>query len=227
MGRPARRGLIDRVSIRPVAWIDVSVPVRTGMIVYDGDPEVRIEAATAIAGGDLANVSRMELGSHTGTHVDAPRHFIDGAAGADKLPPDALLGPAIVADARGLPGDIDAAALASLGLPDGTERVLFRTHDGELWDRRMFTRDFAGVAADAAQELVAMGVSLVGIDYLSIAPSADPAPTHRALLEAGVVIVEGLDLRAAAPGRYELVCLPLRLEGGDGAPARALVRPLG
>lgn len=197
------------------------------MIIYDGDPEVRIEAVTAIAGGDLANVSRMELGSHTGTHVDAPRHFIDGAAGADKLPPDALLGPAIVADARGLPGDIDAAALASLGLPDGTERVLFRTHDGELWDRRRFTRDFAGVAADAAQELVAMGVSLVGIDYLSIAPSADPAPTHRALLEAGVVIVEGLDLRAAAPGRYELVCLPLRLEGGDGAPARALVRPLG
>jgi arylformamidase len=210
-----------------VAWIDVSVPVRAGMIVYGGDPEVRIEPATAIAGGDLANVSRMELGSHTGTHVDAPRHFIDGAAGADELPPDALVGPAVVADARGIPGDIDAAALASLGLPRGTERVLLRTHDGELWDRGRFTRDFAGVAADAAEELVAMGVRLVGIDYLSIAPSDDPAPTHRTLLEAGVVILEGLDLRAAPAGRYELVCLPLRLEGGDGAPARALVRPLG
>src|SRR5262245_10582041 len=149
------------------------------MIVYDGDPEVRILPATAIARGDPANVSRMELGSHTGTHLDAPRHFLDGAAGADALPLDALVGPALVADARALPGDLDAAALAALGLPEGTERVLFRTHDGELWDRGTFTRDFAGVAADAAEELVARGVRLVGIDYLSIAPSADPAPTHR------------------------------------------------
>ena len=210
-----------------MAWIDVSVPVRTGMIVYDGDPEVRIERVTDIGRGDLANVSRVELGSHTGTHVDAPRHFIDGAPGADELPPGALVGPALVADARALPGDIDAAALAAMALPPGTERVLFRTHDGELWDRGAFTRDFAGVAADAARELVAAGLRLVGIDYLSIAPSADPAPTHRVLLEAGVVIVEGLDLRAAAPGAYELICLPLRLEGADGTPARALLRPLG
>jgi arylformamidase len=210
-----------------MAWIDVSVPVRTGMVVYDGDPEVRVEGVTAIARGDLANVSRMELGTHTGTHVDAPRHFIDGAAGVDRLPLDALVGPAVVADASGAPGDIDAAALAALGVPAGTERLLLRTRNGPLWDRGTFTRDFAGVAADAARALVAMGVRLLGIDYLSIAPSGDPAPTHRALLEAGVVVVEGLDLREAPPGRYELVCLPLRLEGADGAPARALLRPSG
>jgi arylformamidase len=209
-----------------VGWIDVSVPVSAGMIVYDGDPEVGVERVTDIARGDLATVSRVELGSHTGTHVDAPRHFLRAGAGADELPLDALTGPAVVADARGLPGDIDAVALTAMALPEGAERVLFRTHDGDLWERGSFTRDFAGVAADAARELVAMGVRLVGIDYLSIAPSADPAPTHRALLEAGVVIVEGLDLRDAAPGPYELVCLPLRLEGGDGAPARALLRPL-
>lgn len=227
MGRPASRELIDPVSLRPVPWIDVSLPVRDGMIVYDGDPEVRIERVTDIARGDLANVSRIELGSHTGTHVDAPRHFIDGAAGADELPPGALVGPALVADARALPGDIDAAALATLELPARTERVLLRTRNGDLWDRAAFSHDFVGLAEDAARDLVAMGVRLVGIDYLSIAPSTDPAPTHRVLLEAGVVVVEGLDLRAAPPGPYELICLPLRLEGADGAPARALLRPLG
>ena len=205
----------------------MSVPVRTGMVVYDGDPEVRIERVMEIARGDLANLSRMELGTHTGTHVDAPLHFVDGGAGADRLPLDALVGPAVVADARGAPGDIDAAALAALGVPPGTERLLLRTRNGDLWDRGAFTRDYAGVADDAARELVAMGVRLLGIDYLSIAPSADPAPTHRRLLEAGVVVVEGLDLRAAPAGRYELVCLPLRIEGADGAPARALLRPLG
>jgi arylformamidase len=208
-----------------VAWIDVSVPVRTGMIVYDGDPQVRVERVTEIARGDLANLSRMELGTHTGTHVDAPLHFADGGAGADRLPLDALIGPAVVADALGAQGDIDAAALAALGLPAGTERLLLRTRNGDLWEERAFTRDYVGVADDAARELVAMGVRLLGIDYLSIAPSADPAPTHRVLLEAGVVIVEGLDLRKAPPGRYDLVCLPLRLEGADGAPARALLRP--
>ena len=205
----------------------MSVPVRTGMVVYDGDPQVRIERVMEIARGDLANLSRMELGTHTGTHVDAPLHFVDGGAGADRLPLDALVGPAVVADARGAPGDIDAAALAALGVPPGTERLLLRTRNGDLWDRGAFTRDFAGVADDAARELVAMGVRLLGIDYLSIAPSADPAPTHRTLLEAGVVVVEGLDLRAAPGGAYELVCLPLRIEGADGAPARALLRPLG
>ena len=210
-----------------MAWLDVSVPVRTGMVVYDGDPEVRIERVMEIARGDLANLSRMELGTHTGTHVDAPLHFVDGGAGADRLPLDALVGPAIVADARGAPGDIDAAALAALGVPPGTERLLLRTRNGDLWDRGAFTRDFAGLADDAARELVAMGVRLLGIDYLSIAPSGDPAPTHRTLLEAGVVVVEGLDLRAAPGGAYELVCLPLRIEGADGAPARALLRPLG
>jgi arylformamidase len=194
------------------------------MIVFDGDPEVRIERVTEIARGDLANVSRMELGSHTGTHVDAPLHFIDGAAGADLLPLDALVGPAVVADARGAPGDIDAAALAAMELP-ATERLLLRTRNGDLWARDAFTPDYVGVAEDAARELVAMGVRLVGIDYLSIAPSGDPAPAHRALLEAGVVVVEGLDLREVAPGRYDLICLPLRLEGADGAPARALLRP--
>jgi arylformamidase len=197
------------------------------MVVYDGDPEVRIERVREIARGDLANISRMRLGTHTGTHVDAPLHFIDDGPGVDRLPLDALIGPALVADARAAPGDIDAAALAALGVPAGTERLLLRTRNEGLWDRTAFTRDFVGVAEDAARALAGAGVRLLGIDYLSIAPSADPAPTHRALLEAGVVIVEGLDLRAVPPGPCELVCLPLRIEGADGAPARVLLRPTG
>ncbi len=203
----------------------MSVPVRTGMIVYDGDPPVRIERVMEIARGDLANVSGMEMGAHTGTHVNAPLHFVEGGAGADRLPLDALIGPAVVVDAWAATSDIDAAALAALKIPPGTERLLLRTRNGDLWARDEFTRDYVGVADDAARELVAMGVRLLGIDYLSIAPSADPAPTHRTLLEAGVVVVEGLDLRGAPPGRYDLVCLPLRLEGADGSPARALLRP--
>jgi arylformamidase len=194
------------------------------MVVYDGDPPVAIERVKDIGRGDLANLSRMELGSHTGTHVDAPLHFIDGAAGADLLPLGALIGPAAVVDASGAPGDIDAAALAALEVP-ATERLLLRTRNEELRERDAFSSDFVGVAEDAARELVAMGVRLLGIDYLSIAPFGDPAPTHRALLEAGVVVVESLDLRAAPPGRYDLICLPLRIEGGDGAPARVLLRP--
>jgi Putative cyclase len=113
-----------------VAWIDVSVPLRTGMVTFEGDPDVRIEPATRIAAGDLANVSRMELGTHSGTHMDAPRHFIDGAPGIDRIPLDALVGPALVADARGVPGDIDADALATLGVPAGTEPPGLRARPG-------------------------------------------------------------------------------------------------
>jgi arylformamidase len=208
-----------------MSWIDVSVPVASGMVVYEGDPQVRIERVSAIADGDLADVSRVELGSHTGTHVDAPAHFLRGAPGADALPLDALIGPAVVVEAAGVEGDIDAAALGVLDLPADTERVLFRTRNARLWERGAFSPDYVGVAEDAARELVARGVRLVGIDYLSIAPSGDPAPTHLTLLGAGVVVLEGLDLRAAEPGRYTLVCLPLRLAGADGAPARALLGP--
>jgi arylformamidase len=207
-----------------MGWIDVSVPLRDGMVVYEGDPPARIERVAEIARGDMANITHLDLGAHTGTHVDAPAHFLPGGAGADRLPLDVLIGPAVVADLTARAGDIDAAALGAVDLPDGTERLLLKTRNSALWARDAFVPEFAGLTDAAARELVARGVRLVGIDYLSIAPSGDPAPTHRTLLGAGVVIVEGLDLRAVAPGRYELVCLPLRIAGADGAPARALLR---
>jgi arylformamidase len=202
---------------------DVSVPIRSGMPLYEGDPDVRLARVQSIAHGAVCNVSELALGVHTGTHIDAPVHFIEGGAGVGATPLDALIGDCVVVDATTIEGDIDAGALERLAIPRGTERVLFKTRNSALWSRAQFSREFAGLAPDAARALAGCGVRLVAIDYLSIAPPADPAPTHIELLQAGVVILEGLDLRDVAPGAYRLVCLPLRLDGADGAPARAVL----
>lgn len=204
-------------------FIDISVPLRPGMVVYEGDPAVRRELVQSIGGGAICNVSRLDCGVHTGTHIDAPAHFIDGAPGVEATPLDALIGEAYVVDATAIAGDIDAATLDTLAIPPGATRLLFKTPNSRLWARPAFSPDFYGLREDAARALAGRGVRLVGIDYLSIAPKADPAPTHLALLSARVVIVEGLDLRAVTPGAYRLLCLPLLLEGSDGAPARALL----
>ena len=207
-----------------MTWIDVSVPIRPGMVVYEGDPPVCFERTASLANGDLANVSRLDFGVHSGTHIDAPVHFIEGRPGIEGVPLDALIGPAVVVDATALGADIDAWALESLDIPRGAERILFKTANSRLWELDHFSPDFIGLTEDAAQLLVADGVRLVGIDYLSIAPKADPAPTHRALLEAGCVILEGLDLRLVEPGSYDLIALPLLIPGSDGGPTRALLR---
>src|SRR5919204_984962 len=186
--------------------IDVSVPVRPGMATYPGDPEVRLERVSSIAEGEIANISRLDFGVHTGTHVDAPVHFVDGAAGAEALPLDALVGPCIVVD-----------GLEPAAVPAGSERVLFKTPNGRLWERDDFADDFVKLDGEGAQALVAGGVRLVGIDYLSIGDEE----AHQVLLEAGIVAVEGLDLRRVEPGKYLLVCAPLKLVGSDGAGSRA------
>ena len=195
------------------------------MPVFPGDPPVRIELAQAIAEGAACNVTRLDMGAHTGTHIDAPVHFIEGAAGAEALPLEALIGPAWVVDATDLRSEIDERALAGLAIPGDATRVLFKTPNSSLWDREGYSDDFIGLTDGAARALVARGIVLVGADYLSIAPHGKAAPTHHAFLKAGVVIVEGLDLRDVEPGPYDLVCLPLRVVGCDGAPARALLHP--
>lgn len=202
---------------------DISVPVHPGMVVYAGDPDVYLERVKTIAGGSSANVSKLDLGVHTGTHIDAPVHFIEGAGATETVPLDALVGPAVVVDATMLADHIDAAALSQLAIPAGTERVIFKTQNSRLWDLAGFSADFIGLLGDASEALVSRGVRLVGIDYLSIGPKGNGVPTHTALLRAGVVILEGLDLRAVTPGAYMLAALPLRLVGSDGAPARAVL----
>lgn len=201
---------------------DVTLPIYAGMPVYAGDPEVRVEPHLCIAAGDPVNVVRLSLGSHTGTHVDAPRHFRDGAAGVDALAPEALIGPARVHAVAPTP-HVDADQLAAPELA-GVERLLLKSRNSDRWRAGRFFSDFAALTPEAARHLVALGVRLVGVDGLSVDPfGAADAPAHRILLEAGVVILEGLDLSLVPPGPYQLLCLPLKIRGGDGAPARVLL----
>jgi arylformamidase len=207
-----------------MGWQDISVPIRDGMVTFEGDPLVHFGRVMAMADGAICNVSRLDFGVHSGTHVDAPIHFIDGAAGIEMVALDALVGPALVVDATGIDALIDRAAIDRLAIPSGTERLLFRTRNTQLWDSPSFEASFTAVTQDGAEALVELGIHLVGADYLSIAPFGDPTPVHVALLGAGMVIVEGLDLRAIEPGWYDLICLPLLIPGSDGGPARAIVR---
>jgi len=208
-------------------WIDISVPLHNQMTVFTGDPPFNIERVKSIAGGDVANISSMHLGVHTGTHVDSPIHFIDGGAASETTPLDALIGPAWVVDASSAGRTITGADITQFDIPEGETRLLFRTPAVRYWDEREFDNTFVAPDASAAEALVARGVRLVGMDYLSVAPFDAPIPTHQILLGAGIVVIEGLDLRSVEPGPYELICLPLRLVGSDGTPARALVRPRG
>ena len=202
--------------------IDITVPIRPAMPIYDRNPGVHLDRVLSIPRGDTANVSRLQLGVHTGTHVDAPLHFFEGGSAAEELPLEPLVGRAYVADGSAIEGPIDGLALSACNIPPGAERVLLKTRNGRLWDRDDFTRDFVRLDGAGARLLVQMGIRLIGIDYLSIGDQ----DAHRALLDAGVVAVEGLDLRAVEPGWYELICLPLKVVGSDGAPARALLRRL-
>ena len=199
--------------------IDVSVPIRAGMVVYEGDPDVHVERALSIGDGATANVSRLDFGVHSGTHVDAPVHFIEGGAGVETLPLDVLVGTAHVVDATGVQEILDENALGRLVLPERAERLIFKTTNSQLWELDEFTPEFVRLSGDGARYLIGREVRLVGIDYLSIGDEE----AHVELLRAGVVPLEGLDLRAVEPGEYRLVCLPLRVVGSDGAPARAVL----
>jgi arylformamidase len=208
-----------------VEWLDISALVDPSMPTFEGDPGVRIERVKSLRHGDVCNLTNIDMGAHSGTHVDAPIHFVEGGSSSEAIPLDALLGPAWVVDARDQRAAIAAGDIERLEIPANETRILFRTPNSELWERPGFQTGFVGLDASGADALIRRGTTLVGIDYLSIAPFGDPTPTHRALLSAGVVILEGLDLRDVEPGPYELVCLPIRIVGSDGAPARALLRP--
>ena len=208
--------------------IDVSVPVSQSTPTYPGDPHVEIEQWAALERGDAANVSMLHFGAHTGTHVDAPAHFIEGASRVESLPLDILVGEARVVEISDDVRAIEARHIMSESL-GGATRVLFKTRNSAFWANTSggFRTDFTYIAPDAARALVEFGVRLVGVDYLSVERfRPERFDTHTTLLSSGVVIVEGLDLREVRAGTYELICLPLRITGGsgDGAPARAVLR---
>lgn len=203
--------------------IDISIPVFTGMVFYPGDPGATVQTVRSIDRGDVANLSELRLGSHCGTHVDAPHHFENDGRTVDRIPLDALVGEARVLDLTGIEGSITRADLEAAGINDAT-RVLLKTDNSKLWGESVFSPGYVSLSDGAAAQLVEAGVVLVGIDYLSIERfQPETFNVHHTLLGAGVVVLEGIDLAVVEPGGYELVCLPLKVAGGDGAPARAIL----
>jgi arylformamidase len=204
---------------------DVTLPISPSMPVWPGDPAVVLEQVSSMDAGAHDNVSRLACGVHTGTHVDAPHHFMNDHRTVESLSLDILVGPARVIQ---IPEDVTvvtAEVLEKAALPPDTGRLLLKTRNSRLWEagELEFFTGFVGISADGADWLVAHNVKLVGIDYLSVAPYHQSIPTHRTLLGAGIIIIEGMDLSAIAPGTYTLYCLPLKLVGSDGAPARAIL----
>ena len=207
---------------------DITVPLSAKTPIYPGDPQLDIEPWKRLANGDTANVTFLRLGAHTGTHVDAPAHFIRDAARVDSLPLEYLIGPAVVVEVPDEVESIDVDFVAQ-NVKQGTERVLFKTRNSLFWDEHgsEFQTNFTYLDLASADYLAELGIKLVGIDYLSIEKfKSQNHETHLSLLSTGIVILEGLNLTNVAPGTYELICLPMKIAGGDGdgAPARAVLR---
>lgn len=205
---------------------DVSVPISPQMPVWPGDPPVQIERVESISEGDSANLTRLSLGAHTGTHVDAPYHFVEKGLKVDQLPLSTLIGTAHVFEVHPKERTITATDLGSLGLPSTAQRLLLKTDNSYLWEGGLweFEKDFIHLSGDAARWIVRRGIKLIGVDYLSVDSfDSEDKVVHHTLLEAGVVIIEGLNLSHVAQGVCQLYCLPLKVIDSDGAPARVVL----
>lgn len=205
--------------------IDISVPLSSNTPIWPDSPGIRLHWHKMLDAGDECNNTRLDCDTHVGTHVDAPSHFLVNGATVEQLSLEVLIGTAIVAYLPKVSA-IAASDLADLALPPGIERLLLRTRNSELWGAGVaeFREDYVALTADAAQWVVDQNIRLIGVDYLSVQRYGDSALTHEILLESEVVILEGLNLADVQPGSYELICLPIRLVGADGAPARAVLR---
>jgi arylformamidase len=209
-------------------YYDISISIHPDIPVWEGDPSVIIHSAASIERGDIANVSRLEIGAHTGTHIDAPVHFVPGRKGIDALDLDTLIGPAYVADLIDVAHEIHGHDFGRANIPQGTVRLLCQTSNSSIWSKSplAFDPNFVGISPDGAQWLIDRGIKLVGVDYLGVErfdSVGNGAPTHHLLLENELVIVEGLDLSDIPAGEYELICLPVKIKNSDGAPCRAIL----
>jgi arylformamidase len=204
---------------------DISLTISPDLPVWPGDPRPVLEQYESMDQGALYNVTRMSAGVHLGTHIDAPRHFINDGRTIEQLPLDVLTGPCYVAQLPDGVEAITAEVLERMEITAEMKRILFGTRNSHLWARgeSEFQTDFVAITEDGAEWLVERGVKLVGVDYLSVAPYSDPIPTHLVFLRAGVILVEGLNLSSVMRGFYDLYCLPLKIAGSDGAPARAIL----
>lgn len=204
---------------------DISLTLSPDLPIWPGDVPFELEQVESMDAGADANVSRLSAGVHIGTHVDAPHHFVNDGRTVEQLSLDVLVGPCYVIQLPDGVESITTEALDRLSFPENTRRILFGTSNSRFWSRgeTKFQEDFVAVTEDGAEWLVGHGIQLVGVDYLSVAPYRDSTPTHRVLLQAGVIVLEGLDLSAVPRGFYDLYCLPLKLLGAEGAPARAIL----
>ena len=203
--------------------IDVSVPLDTALPSYPNNLPFSLEPVKRLARGDSSNVSALHMSAHSGTHVDAPRHFFDEGSGTEALPLEMLIGRARVIEVRPR-GGITAEDLTGVDLSEDV-RVLIKTPNSRLWGNPEFHKEYIGIAESGARFLVDHGIKVVGVDYLSVEPFKKPgAPAHHLLLGGGAIVIEGLNLRDVEPGIYDMLCLPLRVVGADGAPARVLLR---
>jgi arylformamidase len=207
-------------------WIDVSVPIFSGMAYWPNNPPIEVEFVMQMAKGDACNLSKISFGAHTGTHMDAPLHFVPGGKSIDQMPLNATIGTARVIPIQDTES-IKVAELAQHSIQPG-ERILFKTiNSTRAWKVNTFVEDFVFIEPEAAQYLAERQVQTVGVDYLSVGGFfRDGTETHQALLKAGIWVIEGLNLSKVEPGSYELICLPLKLRGAEGGPARAILRPL-
>jgi arylformamidase len=204
---------------------DISLTVTPDLPTWPGDPPIVVDRFVKMEEGAPNNVTRISMCAHVGTHVDAPYHFLGGnTPTVDELSLKTLTGRVYVLEMLGV-NLITAKALEKAEIPPRTRRLIFKTRNTALWSNpaHPFKTDFVALSPDGAQFLVERGVKLVGVDYLSVAPYTDPIPTHQILLKAGVVVIEGLNLSQVSQGRYSLYCLPMKLAGSDGAPARAIL----
>ena len=203
---------------------DISLTISEDFPTWPGDPPIKLKMISQIDKGDLANVTHLSAPVHMGTHVDAPDHFLNNGNTVEDIPLDFLVGPVLVLEVPS-PEVITAGDLDALKIPEGTRRIIFKTSNSEYWkgEKHTFQKNFVALGSEAAARLVELGLNVVGVDYLSVAPYNEPIPTHKILLEAGVLIIEGLDLSRVSAGEYKLYCLPLKIAGSDGAPARVLL----
>jgi arylformamidase len=205
-------------------WIDISIPLKSDMLHYPGDPRVEINRIKEIAGGDPYTITHLSMGAHSGTHVDAPSHCMRDGTSIDRIPMTAILGRAKILEInhgnRIAPGDIDESAISPGDI------ILLKTSNSELLKQKAFTPEYVYLSTEAAEYLADRNIATIGIDYLSIGGQKNDDEVHRILLQASIWIIEGLDLSGVSAGVYDFVCLPLRIEGAEAAPARAFLKPV-
>jgi arylformamidase len=205
---------------------DISLSISEELPTWPGDPTIKIERVQKMENGADANVTHLSMTAHTGTHIDAPYHFLgNDAITIEQIDLNQLVGRAYMLQISDDIELITANVLKNCGIPPRTKRLLIKTRNSDHWKKQdnLFDENFVAISPDGAQYLINRGIKLIGVDYLSVAPYADGKPTHKLFLEAGIIIVEGLDLSEITQGRYTLYCLPLKIIGADGSPARAIL----